>query len=195
MDNQSTLFTNQGDQKRFSPLAERLRPSTWADLYGHEKWLGKKGKLSSLIQKDELPSLIIWGPPGTGKTSFAHLVSVQTKAFFVKKNAIDLGSKEIKEIGMAAKDRRLFEMRKTILFVDEVHRLNKAQQDAFLPFVETGDFTLIGATTENPSFELNSALLSRTRLIVFERLDETSLRKLIDKCILELKTFDFLDED
>ncbi|HEY1078712.1 MAG TPA: replication-associated recombination protein A, partial [Bdellovibrio sp.] len=134
-----------------------------------------------MLRKGYLPSLIIWGPPGTGKTTFALALSQHFNAHFVNINAVDSGAKTLREIGEAGKDRRLQFQQKTVLFVDEIHRFNKAQQDVLLPFVEKGDLVLIGATTENPSYELNRALLSRCRVVVFERLSESDLEKIVQR--------------
>lgn len=161
-----------------TPLAERLRPQTRKDLLGQEKVLQQ---IERYLKSGYLPSLIFWGPPGTGKTTLAQALAKEFKAEFVSINAVESGAKALKEIGEAARMRRLHYQTQTLLFVDEIHRFNKAQQDVLLPFVEKGDLVLIGATTENPSYELNRALLSRCRLIVFERHNEKSLRQLIEK--------------
>lgn len=192
---ETSLFAQNNLSGSKRPLAERLRPASLENFFGQGKLLGKGGPLLQLVERDLLPSLIIWGPPGCGKTSFAHIISLRTSAIFLKRSAIDLGSKEIREIGAQSKSSKLIEGRSTIVFVDEIHRLNKSQQDSFLPFVEAGDFTLIGATTENPSFEINSALMSRARLIVFERLSTLDLENLLKKAYVELKATEFLQED
>src|SRR5678816_1304391 len=140
------------------PLAERLRPKTLDEVVGQEHLLGPGKPLRTAIERDQVPSMILWGPPGVGKTTLAQVIARTTKSDFVRFSAVLSGIKEIKEVMAAAeKGRRLG--RRTILFVDEIHRFNKAQQDAFLPHVERGNVVLIGATTENPSFEVNSALL------------------------------------
>lgn len=161
-----------------TPLAERLRPKDRKDLLGQFKVLQQ---IERYITSGYLPSLIFWGPPGTGKTTLAKALASEFKAEFVSINAVESGAKALKEIGEAARMRRLQYQTQTILFVDEIHRFNKAQQDVLLPFVEKGEIILIGATTENPSYELNRALLSRCRLIIFERHDEKSLNQLISK--------------
>src|SRR5512138_3401905 len=148
------------------PLAERVRPRTLEDFAGQEHVLGPGTALRRAIEADQVPSLILWGPPGTGKTTLARIVARRTNAFFVPFSAVLGGVKEIREIVQAARDRRRMSRQRTILFVDEIHRFTKAQQDAFLPHVESGTVTLIGATTENPSFEMNGALLSRMRVFV-----------------------------
>lgn len=159
-----------------TPLAEKLRPQTRKDLLGQPKVLNQ---IERYIRSGYLPSLILWGPPGTGKTTLAQALAKEFKAEFVSINAVESGAKALKEIGEAARMRRLQYQMQTILFVDEIHRFNKAQQDVLLPFVEKGELILIGATTENPSYELNRALLSRCRLVVFERHNEKSLRELM----------------
>jgi putative ATPase len=161
-----------------TPLAEKLRPKDRKDLLGQVKVLQQ---IDRYVRSDYLPSLIFWGPPGTGKTTLAQALAREFKAEFVSINAVESGAKALKEIGEAARMRRLQYQTQTILFVDEIHRFNKAQQDVLLPFVEKGELVLIGATTENPSYELNRALLSRCRLVVFERHDEASLKDLMKK--------------
>ena len=173
------LFSASSAHLNSSPLSEILRPKNLDDIIGQEKTLGVKSKLGQMLRKGYLPSLIIWGPPGTGKTTFALALSQHFNAHFVNINAVDSGAKTLREIGEAGKDRRLQFQQKTVLFVDEIHRFNKAQQDVLLPFVEKGDLVLIGATTENPSYELNRALLSRCRVVVFERLSESDLENIV----------------
>ncbi|HET7215584.1 MAG TPA: AAA family ATPase, partial [Terriglobia bacterium] len=143
------------------PLADRMRPETLEEYVGQLHILGPGKALRRQIERDELASMILWGPPGSGKTTLAMIVARKTKSDFVRFSAVLSGIREIKDVMAAAERTRRFG-RRTILFVDEIHRFNKAQQDAFLPYVERGDIVLIGATTENPSFEVNAALLSRT---------------------------------
>ena len=169
------------------PLAERLRPKSFADFVGQTKVLGPNSSLRRQIeQQKDLPNLILWGPPGTGKTTFSRILANYVEAEFLEVSAVDTGAKALKQLGEEARFRRLGHQRKTLLFVDEIHRLNKAQQDVLLPYSERGDFILVGATTENPAYELNSALMSRCRLLVFESLGSEDLKNLVDR------TFEFL---
>lgn len=164
------------------PLAERRRPKTLAEFLGQEKLLGEGSYLRQMIERDIVPSLIFWGPPGSGKTTLARLIAHETAAHFVSLSAVTSGKKDLQVvIDQAKSSRRLGE--RTILFVDEIHRWNKAQQDALLPHVESGTLTLIGATTENPSFEVNAALLSRTRVMVFTKHTETTITKLLETAL------------
>ena len=153
---QSSLF----DGISMSPLAARLRPRSLEEVTGQEHLIGPGRILRRLIENDMLSSMIFWGPPGVGKTTLARIIANHTKASFIDFSAVTSGIKDIKEVMIKAEENRRYGD-KTVVFVDEIHRFNKAQQDAFLPFVEKGSIILIGATTENPSFEVNSALLSR----------------------------------
>ena len=147
------------------PLAARLRPETLEDYVGQEHLLGKGKVLRRLIESDQISSMIFWGPPGVGKTTLARIIANRTRASFIDFSAVTSGIKEIRTVMQQAEENRRYGER-TIVFVDEIHRFNKAQQDAFLPFVEKGSIILIGATTENPSFEINGALLSRCKVFV-----------------------------
>jgi putative ATPase len=161
-----------------APLAERLRPRTLDEILGQEHLLGPGKPLRTAIERDQVPSMILWGPPGVGKTTLAQVIAKTTRSDFVPFSAVLSGIKEIKEVmSEAERSRRLG--RRTILFVDEIHRFNKAQQDAFLPHVERGNVVLIGATTENPSFEVNSALLSRARVFVLNALTDDHIQTLV----------------
>jgi len=173
------------DEPSSTPLAERLRPRTLAEFVGQEHILGPGQPLRALLDKGELRSLILWGPPGVGKTTLAHLLARATDADFQPFSAVLSGIKEIKETMAAAEQNRRLG-RRTVLFIDEIHRFNKAQQDAFLPYVERGDLTLIGATTENPSFEVISALLSRARVYALRPLTVAEIGQLIDRGLMHL---------
>lgn len=165
------------------PLAERMRPRNLDEVVGQDELLGPGRPLRTLIERDALPSLLLWGPPGCGKTSLARAVARETRAHFLEYSAVQVGSKVLKEVMQeAAKVRRSLQ-RRTIIFLDEIHRFNKAQQDALLPWVEKGDVILIGATTENPSFEINAALLSRTRLFVLRQLDVADIAGLLQRAL------------
>ena len=160
------LFTVHQEQDDDAPLAERMRPRAFSDFVGQDDIAAIDRPLRRAIEADQLSSVIFWGPPGSGKTTLAHLIARYTKAQFVSFSAVTGGVPELRTIIKAAEQRRLINGQRTILFVDEIHRFNKAQQDAFLPHVERGTIILVGATTENPSFEVISPLLSRSILVV-----------------------------
>lgn len=162
MNDQTSIFDK--EEKRLSgPLADRMRPKNLDEFEGQEHLLGDGKILRKLIESDSITSMILWGPPGVGKTTLAKIIAKRTHAKFENFSAVLSGVREIREVMKQAEERHMYGHR-TLLFIDEIHRFNKSQQDAFLPFVEKGDIILIGATTENPSFELNSALLSRSKV-------------------------------
>ncbi len=165
------------------PLAHRMRPDDLSEFFGQTKILGQGTPLWRWIETDRVPSLILWGPPGCGKTTLAQLISRKTRSAFKSLSAVTHGAKDLREKAEEARQLLKFQGRRTILFVDEIHRLNKGQQDALLPFVEDGSVTLIGATTENPSFELNQALLSRARVVRLERLSEDDLSRILERAV------------
>jgi len=173
---------NSGDKSR--PLADRMRPRTLDEFVGQEHLISPGKQLRVQIERDDLGSLIFWGPPGTGKTTLAKIIANLTKADFIEFSAVLAGIKEIKQV-MADAERAKQYGTRTIVFIDEIHRFNKAQQDAFLPHVEKGNIRLIGATTENPSFEINSALLSRTRVYVLQPLSEEQIVLLLERALAD----------
>ena len=173
-------------QRGKSPLADRMRPETLEEFVGQLHILGPGKPLRQQIERDELHSLILWGPPGSGKTTLATIVAKKTRSDFVKFSAVLVGIKEIKEVMAAAEKTRQFG-RRTVLFIDEIHRFNKAQQDAFLPYVERGDIVLIGATTENPSFEVISALLSRAKVYMLSALSTDEVVTLLERALKDEK--------
>lgn len=177
---QGSIFEDQANE----PLASRLRPENLEQVFGQTHLLGPGKILRELITQDRVTSMILWGPPGVGKTTLAQVIAKQTKAGFISFSAVTSGIKEIKKIMQEAEANTAYGQ-KTIVFVDEIHRFNKAQQDAFLPFVENGSIVLIGATTENPSFEINSALLSRLKVFVLKPLTKEQLVELLDRACRE----------
>jgi len=168
-----------------APLADRLRPRDLDELVGQEEIVGPGTLLRRAIERDELRSLIFWGPPGSGKTTLARIIAARTKARFLPFSAVVSGIKEIRDVMKEAEDYGKMFGQKTILFIDEIHRFNRAQQDAFLPHVERGDIILIGATTENPSFEVNAALLSRSKVYVLRPLAKSGIRTVIDRAMTD----------
>ncbi len=175
---QLNLFSDSPSQFSRAPLASRLRPETLDEYVGQQHLVGPGMLLRQLIEKDQISSMIFWGPPGVGKTTLARIIAGHTNAHFVEFSAVTSGIKEVKEVMKEAEDNRRLGI-KTLLFTDEIHRFNKAQQDAFLPYVEKGSIILVGATTENPSFEINSALLSRCKVFILKALTEDDLYKLL----------------
>src|SRR5580693_7419937 len=167
------------------PLADRMRPQTLDDYAGQEHILGPGKPLRSQIERDQMASVILWGPPGVGKTTLAQIIARMTKSEFLPFSAVLAGIKEIKAV-MADAERLRRLGRRTILFIDEIHRFNKAQQDAFLPYVERGDIVLIGATTENPSFEVNAALLSRSKVYMLRALTTEEIVELLRRALPEV---------
>lgn len=179
------LFARQSEDRddSFGPLADRMRPRSLDELIGQDDVVGPGRPLRLAIEQDTLTSVILWGPPGSGKTSLARLIAAHTKAHFEPFSAVTSGLPELRRVIKAAEQRRAFSGQRTILFVDEIHRFNKAQQDAFLPHVESGAVTLIGATTENPSFEVVAPLLSRSLVVVLQPLSEDALRRIIERAL------------
>ena len=173
------------DRMKDAPLAERMRPQTLAEYVGQEHLLGEGKLLRRLVETDQLTSLIFWGPPGSGKTTLARIIANVTRSHFIFFSAILSGIKDIREVIKEAEEERKYRNRKTILFVDEIHRFNKSQQDAFLPHVEKGTFTIIGATTENPSFEVIAPLLSRCKVLVLHPLTGEELTRIIDAALTD----------
>jgi putative ATPase len=185
MDMQNNLFQNSAAplQEALAPLAERMRPRTLDEYCGQEHLLGEGKLLRMMIESDQLSSLIFWGPPGSGKTTLARVIANATRSHFIFFSAILSGIKEIREIVKEAQDEWRYRQQRTILFIDEIHRFNKSQQDAFLPHVEKGLFTIIGATTENPSFEVIAPLLSRCKVVVLYPLDSAALTAILRSAV------------
>lgn len=183
---QLSLFSEEINKN--TPLASRLRPQTLDDYIGQQHLVGEGMVLRRMLDQDMLSSMIFWGPPGVGKTTLARIIARRTRASFIDFSAVTSGIKEIKDVMKRAEDGRLAGL-KTIVFVDEIHRFNKAQQDAFLPYVEKGSIILIGATTENPSFEINSALLSRCKVFVLQALTVQDMEKLLHRALTDKRGF------
>jgi len=185
---QEDLFPAQEpSDKRHAPLAERMRPLDFDEFVGQEDVLAEDQPLRVAIEHDRVPSLILWGPPGTGKTTLASLIAKKTQSTFVPFSAVLSGVPELRGLLKTAQQRRKVSGKRTLLFVDEIHRFNKAQQDAFLPYVERGDITLIGATTQNPSFEVIAPLLSRSMVVVLQSLNEEALGRILNRALSDTK--------
>ena len=186
-------------RKKEAPLADRMRPETLDEIVGQRDVVGPGSALRTLLERDEIPSMIFWGPPGVGKTTLARVIARTTKSRFVAMSGTSSGVVELRGVVAEAGDRMKLHGERTIVFVDEIHRWNKAQQDAFLPYVEDGTVTLVGATTENPSFEVNSALLSRCRVFVLAKLDTADIEGLLTRALTDPRrgyhetTFDLED--
>ena len=179
------LFDHASSQRArgAAPLADRIRPERLEEVVGQRRAVGPGTFLARAIAEDRLPSLVLWGPPGTGKTTLATIIARTTRHEFVPFSAVLGGVKEIRQIVAAARERQVLHARRTLLFVDEIHRFNKAQQDAFLPHVENGTIVLVGATTENPSFEVNAALLSRMRVVRLRRLEPDDIVQILTRVL------------
>jgi len=182
-----TLFDFHRDQqlKKEAPLAARMRPRSFAEFVGQEHVVGEGRVLRKAIDQDQLPSIILWGPPGSGKTTLAYVIASVTKSHFIPVSAVSAGVADLRKAVEEAKERLGMHGQRTILFIDEIHRFNKAQQDAILPYAENGTVTLIGATTENPSFEVISALLSRCRVFTLNMLTETEIEAIVRRAIAD----------
>ena len=181
---QTSLFSGSNSE----PLASRMRPRNLDEFVGQMHLLGENKLLRKMIETDRVSSMIFWGPPGVGKTTLARIIALKTESKFITFSAVTSGIKEIKEV-MEDADKNRSQGIQTILFVDEIHRFNKAQQDAFLPFVEKGAIVLIGATTENPSFEINNALLSRCRVFVLKELTNEDILTLLKRALHDPRGF------
>ena len=179
------MFTHRAAQANDAPLAARMRPRTLAEYVGQQTIVGEGRMLRRLIERDQLISLIVWGPPGTGKTTLARLLAAASSAHFEPLSAVSAGVADLRRVFKEATERKGMYGTRTVLFVDEIHRWNKSQQDAVLPFVEDGTVILIGATTENPSFEINGALLSRCRVVTLEALTDDDIGAIVDRALVD----------
>ena len=168
-----------------TPLADRLRPKTIKEYVGQDHLLGPSKPIRSMIENRKIHSMILWGPPGCGKTSIARLIAQSVDSIFIPFSAVTSGVKEVREVIADARQRKDFFKQETLLFIDEIHRFNKSQQDAFLPAVEDGTITLIGATTENPGFEVNAPLISRSHVYVLKQLEDIEMMKIIKRSVKE----------
>jgi putative ATPase len=188
----TTLFTHDDPSSR--PLAERLRPDQLTEYIGQEELLGPGSLLRTVLENDEVPSMILWGPPGSGKTTLAHIIARTTESNFRQISAVSSGKKDLQALIEEAIKEKEWHNKRTIVFIDEIHRWNKAQQDALLPHVEKGIVTLIGATTENPSFEVNSALLSRCQVFVLKQLSQEQIVDILKRALKEFPHVE-IDDD
>jgi putative ATPase len=185
MTDQTEIFPDRAAEARSVPLADRMRPLTLDEVVGQEHLIGPGRVLRKILESGEVPSLIFWGPPGSGKTTLARIIATSVKANFLEFSAVISGIKEIKEVIKQAEAKRSHQGQRTILFVDEIHRFNKAQQDAFLPYLERGTIILVGATTENPSFEVISALLARSKVLILKGLGEDDIKGILSRALVE----------
>ena len=181
----ATLFdaANAERRRKFAPLADRMRPAIFDEVLGQPDLVKPSAAFRALIESGDIPSMVFWGPPGSGKTTLAKLIAVYAKMEFIELSAVTSGITEVRQVIREAESRLDFQSKRTVLFIDEIHRFNKSQQDAFLPFVEQGTIILVGATTENPSFEVNASLLSRCRVFIVERIEPDDIRVIIRRAM------------